>query len=212
MNKSPSFVYRHNDGIYINLTNRCPNLCAFCIKTKWNMQYEDYNLNLENKEPSAKEVLRLIYKAVDERPAKEFVFCGYGEPTYKLDELLEIAKDLKNKMAESLIPRATIRLNTVGLGNMIWKKNIVPDLAQNIDDIFISLNAADEKKWKELVRPKEGFEDGFSAVKEFIKECAGKFRRVVVSMVGSQGVDSAQMKTLVESLGAEFYERASLDD
>jgi TatD family-associated radical SAM protein len=212
MNDKPVYVYRHGNGIYMNLTNRCPNACAFCIKNKWAMRYEGSNLNLEQREPSAAEVLALIKKELEKGPAAEYVFCGYGEPTYALPVMTDIAKSLKEQMASGELPRAGIRLNTIGLGSMIWEKNIVPELAENIDEIFISLNAQDKKTWQKLVRPQDNFKDGFNEVLAFIKEASGRFKRVVVSMVGKQGADEEKTRALAESLGAEFKLRAPLDD
>ena len=201
-----SIVYRFKNSLYINLTNRCPNLCAFCIKTKWNMEFDKYNLNLRGKEPSAREVLDALYAEMKKAPAEQIVFCGYGEPAMRLPVMLEICDDLKKNKYPGII-----RLNTVGLGNMIWKKNIVPQLKGRIDQIYISLNSHDPAQWAALVRPAAGYEKGYDSVVQFIKDCMGNFDKVVVSTVGNVGVDTAAMKKFVESLGAEFYIREFLD-
>ena len=201
-----SIVYRFKNSLYINLTNRCPNLCSFCIKTKWNMEFDKYDLNLQGKEPSAREVLDALYKEMQKAPAEQIVFCGYGEPTMRLPVLLEICDELK----KNKYPGA-IRLNTVGLGNLIWKKNIVPQLKGRVDQIYISLNSHDPKQWAALVRPAKGFENGYESVVEFIKNSVGNFDKTVVSTVGGVGVDTAAMKKFVENLGAEFYVRDFLD-
>jgi len=201
-----SIVYRFKNSLYINLTNRCPNLCSFCIKTKWNMEFDKYDLNLRGQEPSARAVCDALYAEMKKTPAEQIVFCGYGEPTMRLPVLLEICDELK----KNKYPGA-IRLNTVGLGDLIWKKNIVPQLKGRVDQIYISLNSHDPKQWAALVRPAKGFEDGYASVVKFIKECIGNFDKVVVSTVGGVGVDAAEMKKFVENLGAEFYVRDFLD-
>ncbi|MGB2579757.1 TatD family-associated radical SAM protein [Elusimicrobium simillimum] len=210
--KDISIVYRFKNSLYINLTNRCPNLCSFCIKTKWAMQFGGYNLNLAGKEPSAKEVLDLIYAGLKEAPAEQIVFCGYGESTMRLPEMLEICDTLHADMASGRIPNMITRLNTVGLGSHIWGRNIVPELKGRINQIYISLNTADPGQWVKLVCPAKGYEDGFNSVVQFIKDCVGNFDRVVVSTVGGLGVDTAKMEQFVEDLGAEFYIREFLDN
>jgi len=170
------------------------------------MEFDKYNLNLRGKEPSAREVLDALYAEMKKAPAEQIVFCGYGEPAMRLPVMLEICDDLKKNKYPGVI-----RLNTVGLGNMIWKKNIVPQLKGRIDQIYISLNSHDPAQWAALVRPAAGYEKGYESVVRFIKDCVGNFDKVVVSTVGGAGVDAAAMKKFVENLGAEFYIREFLD-
>ena len=211
--EAPKTVYRFKDALYINLTNRCPNLCAFCIKTKWNMQFNGYNLNLNGQEPTARQVLEVLEQEMKSSPVQEVVFCGYGEPTMRLNELLLIAKTLKGWQAQALFAPFKIRLNTNGLGNMINNQNIVPLLKGVIDKIYVSLNAQDEATWRKIVRPAPGYEDGFSGVKDFILRCSqAGFDKVVASCVDKTGADAPAVKALAESLGAEFYLRSFLDE
>lgn len=209
----PSIVYRFKDGLYINLTNRCPNLCAFCIKTKWHMRFEGYNLDLAGQEPSAAEVLAALDKELQTAPAREVVFCGYGESTMRLDALLEIGRALKQAQEEGKYPAFPIRLNTNGLGNMINKRSIAADLKTAVDIVCVSLNAQNESLWRKIVRPAKGYENGFASVLEFISQCAGAgFKRVSVSCVENTGADSAAVKALAVRCGAEFKEREYLDE
>ena len=211
--EQPKIVYRFKNALYINLTNRCPNLCAFCIKTKWHMRFNGYNLNLEEKEPSPQQVLDALEKEMHQNPVQEIVFCGYGEPTMRLNEMLFIAKTIKDWEAQSKFPPVKIRLNTNGLGNMINNQDIVPLLKGVIDEVYVSLNAQDEETWKKIVRPAPGYEDGFSAVKEFILFCSqAGFQKVVASCVEKTGADTQAVCSLAQSLGAEFYLRSFLDE
>lgn len=213
MENQPTVVYRFKNGLYINLTNYCPNLCAFCIKTKWHMRFDGHNLNLENADPSAAQVLALLDEEMQKSPAKEIVFCGYGECTSRLDTLLEICRVLREKMRTGAYPPVKIRLNTNGLGNLLNKKDIVPALTNAVDEIYVSLNAQDEHTWRKIVRPAAGYEDGFESVKDFIRRCAqAGFAKVVASCVDKTGADADAVKKLAESLGAEFYLRSFLDE
>lgn len=206
-------VYRFKNALYINLTNRCPNLCAFCIKTKWHMHFNGYNLNLAQQEPTPQQVLDELEKEMHQNPVQEIVFCGYGEPTMRLNEMLFIAKTIKGWEAQAKFPPVKIRLNTNGLGSMINKQDIVPLLQNVIDEVYVSLNAQNEDTWKKIVRPAPGYEDGFSAVKEFILFCSqAGFKKVVASCVDKTGADADAVRSLAESLGAEFYLRSFLDE
>ena len=211
-NKTASIVYRFGEGVYINITNRCPNLCVFCIKTKWNMIFHGNNLDLAGEEPTAMQVVAALEKELPKAPFKEVVFCGYGEPTMRLDELLFVAQTLKGWMAQAKYPPFKIRLNTNGLGSRINHKDIVPELAKVVDRVNISLNAQDETTWKKLMRPAPEYETGYADVWEFITACTeAGFEQVVVSCVDKTGADVPTIKRLVEEAGATFYLRSFLD-
>lgn len=206
-------VYRFGQGVYLNITNRCPNLCVFCIKTKWHMDFHGNNLNLAGQEPTAQQVLAVLEKELKKAPCKEVVFCGYGEPTMRLAVLLEIARVLKQWQVQGRFAPFTVRLNTNGLGNLINKRNIVPELKTAVDSLNISLNAENAAVWRQLVRPAPGYEAGFEAVLEFIKLCtAAGFKRVTASCVENTGADTQAVKQLAQQCGATFYEREYLDE
>lgn len=210
--ESPKIAYRFGDGVYLNLTNRCPNLCTFCIKTKWKMDFHGNNLNLTGNEPSAGEVVSALEQELKKAPFKEVVFCGYGEPTMRLDVLLFVAQTLKGWMAQAKYPPFKVRLNTNGLGNLINHKNIVPDLRRVVDVVNVSLNAENETVWRSIVCPAAGYENGYGAVCEFIRLCvAAGFERVVASCVDQTGADAQAVKKVAEECGAEFYLRSFLD-
>ena len=183
-----TIVYRFKNGLYINLTNRCPNLCTFCIKTKWHMQFDGHNLDLQGQEPTVPQVLSALDKELRTAPVQEVVFCGFGEPTLRLDAVLAIARALKQAQADGTYPPFKIRLNTNGLGNLIHHRNIVPELKKDLDIIYVSLNAENETLWRQLVRPAAGYENGYESVKDFIKTCAqAGFDRVAASCVKTPG-------------------------
>lgn len=209
---SPAIVYRFQDGVYINLTNRCPNLCMFCIKTKWKMNFHGNNLNLAAGEPSAADVMAALAAELPKAPFKEVVFCGYGEPTMRLDVLLLVAHMLKGWQAQAKYPPFPVRLNTNGLGNVINHKDIVPALAEVVDVVNISLNAADAATWQKLVRPEPEYKDCYEDVVDFIRACvAAGFQKVVVSCVDQTGADAKAVEQVAKSCGAQFYLRSFLD-
>ncbi|MBR2864828.1 MAG: TatD family nuclease-associated radical SAM protein [Elusimicrobiaceae bacterium] len=202
-----TIVYRFKNGIYINLTNRCPNLCTFCIKTKWAMQFDGHNLDLAGQEPTAEEILTAVYQEL-QTPAQEVVFCGFGEPTMRLDVVLAVGRALKK---HAKYPQFKIRLNTNGLGNLINRRDIVAELKTAVDMVSVSLNAENETLWKELLRPAPGYENGYQSVLDFIGSCAQSgFEKVTASCVENTAADPKAVRALALSLGADFNDREYL--
>ena len=107
-----TITYQIKNAIYVNLTNRCPCNCVFCIRRSGPGVYGSEPLWLE-REPTVEETIESLAKwKLDAYP--EVVFCGYGEPTERLDDLLDVAKWLKANH-----PGLQIRVNTNGLSDLI---------------------------------------------------------------------------------------------
>ena len=203
-----TIVYQFKGSFYINLTNRCPNACVFCAKSKGRKIFHGYNLDLGGKEPTAAQVLAEIDKQISEGfSPKEIVFCGYGEPTMALPVLLEAAKLIKAKYS------CPLRLNTLGLGSLVWGRDITKELAQYIDKINISLNATDNENWLKIVRPLPIYADvSFEAMQDFVRQASKNIKEVAVSVVSNQGIDTQKAKVLAEKLGAKFFVREYFDE
>lgn len=159
--------------LYINLTNRCTNRCTFCVRDK-DCGIGDVNLWLD-REPTTEEIIEDIKKFNPDK-YDETVFCGYGEPTMRLDCVLECAKFIKENY------NTKIRINTNGQANLYHKKNIVPSLKGLIDTISISLNEKNAEKYDEVCKSVYG-KEGFYGLIEFAKECARNIPNVVLSVV-----------------------------
>ena len=138
MKKEMTIFYEVHDNIYVNLTNKCPCACTFCLRQTRDHMENSHVLWLEHA-PSFEEVQEAM-KAVDFSKYKEVVFCGFGEPTEALDVLKQSAKLIKEKY------NMPIRINTNGLGNLVNERDIVPELKGLVDTISVSLNTpnADE--------------------------------------------------------------------
>lgn len=198
-NGEPKIAYGHNGVLYINLTNRCPNACVFCMKTPLAMRYYEHNLDLKGKEPSAEETLSAVRAQLKKEPYKEIVFCGYGEPTMRLEILLETAKTLKKEF-----PQIPLRLNTLGLANAVYGRDITGLLCENIDRISISINSPYKEEWIKIVRPQQKYaQGGFESALNFIKLCAQK-TDTTITVVDKQNIDIEAVKKLAASLGAKF--------
>lgn len=150
-------LYTYKNQVYANITNRCDCSCTFCIRTTKDTIGDSTNMWFE-KDPSLEEIKQAL-DSFDFTGYDELVFCGYGEPTCALDNLLAGAAYAKEKY------NVRIRLNTNGLCNLYHKRNIVPELAKVIDSISISLNAPTAEKYQAVTRPQ--FENAFPALLEF---------------------------------------------
>ena len=75
---------KHN--IYVNITNQCNCACVFCLRALKKMP-QDHSLWLQN-EPTLEEIKRAFDK-IEKNSVNEVVFCGFGEPTMRLNVLLD---------------------------------------------------------------------------------------------------------------------------
>lgn len=196
--KGRQFSYEYEGKIYINLTNKCSNSCSFCVRVTDCFADMNYNLWLEH-EPSVQEVIDSISEA-DLQKSKEIIFCGYGEPTYRIDQLVELGKYFKSL-------GKTTRVNTNGQGNLINKKDITPLLKDSIDIVNISLNESNGEKYQKICRSIYGLE-AFEAIKEFAYKCKKYVKRVVLSVVDVISEDSIEKsREIAKELGVDFRVR-----
>ena len=182
MKKSMTIIYPEYKGLYINLTNRCPCACTFCIRQKSNgAEFDNVDSLWLEREPSAQEVIDAI-KAESKldrfKDYKEIVFCGYGEPTEALDVLLEVADFLK---ANYSLP---VRINTNGLADLINNKHVAPLLEGKIDALSISLNSSNPEIYEKTVRPIFK-EKAFPAMLAFAEEAKNYVPKVILSTVAT---------------------------
>ncbi len=162
MTKAMTISYEVGNNLYLNLTNKCPCNCTFCIRNHADGAYGSDPLWLEH-EPSWDEIIMDLRKR-DLKKYREIVFCGYGEPTERADVMCETARLIK---ARSKTP---IRLNTNGLADLIHGRDIVPELCKLIDIVSISLNAPNAADYTKVTRPRFG-EKAFDAMCSFAVRC-----------------------------------------
>src|SRR3989338_5557162 len=195
VNEIGRVTYKIRNSLYLNITNRCTNECYFCARTTdpW---VQGYNLRLED-EPLSEDILKEIG---DPKRYDEIVFCGYGEPTLRLNVIEEVSKKVKEMGGK-------IRLNTNGHGNLINKRNILPELKGLVDTISVSIDAEDSEKYNKICHPV--FKNGtYEAVKEFIMEAKKYISEVIATIVDVPEVDEEKCKEIAEKeLGVKFRER-----
>ena len=202
-----SAFYETDGALYVNLTNRCPVACRFCAKQAWGWSFRGHDLLLSS-EPPLETLRRDLRARLRERAWREVVFCGYGESTYRLAEMSRLGRDMI-----LLRPEVPVRLNTIGLGDLIWGRDIVPELSWFLAAVSVSLNTADPAQWAELHRPAPAFrEKGFEASRLFAERCAAAGLRTRVTAVALPEVGQAALRAYARRIGAEYLARPQLLD
>lgn len=192
-----TITYAVKNGIYINMTNRCPCACIFCIRQNGPGVYGSDSLWLE-REPSIEEVCESLAKW-DLNSKEEVVFCGYGEPTERLDDLLAVASWIKNNYS---IP---IRINTNGLSDLIYGKDTAVMLKGLIDTVSISLNANSPEEYLRLTQSKFGI-ISWQAMLDFAKHCTAYVPHVVMTVVDQviSLEEQEEAKRICDSIGVDL--------
>lgn len=186
-------------NIYVNLTNACPCTCTFCLRQTKKMA-ESNSLWLK-KEPTVEEVIN-EFENINLSKYDEVIFCGFGEPTERIDAVIKIAKYIKERN-----PKIPIRINTNGLGDLINNKKIAPLLRELIDTVSISLNASTAEEYYKLTKSKFGI-NSFEAMKKFAVDCKDYIPNVVLSVVdciGETEINACQ--NICDDLGVKLRVR-----
>ena len=192
----PRTVYWLDDKLYLNITNKCSNKCIFCLRN-FKRGVNDFTLKLDG-EPSFEQVTSELGAVIHRRNWREIVFCGFGEPTERLDLLLELSSWIKKHCGNT-----AIRLNTNGHGySLNVGRDIVVELkAAGVDKVSVSLNAGDEETYNEVCKPV--FAGAFAAVLDFIAK-AKPFLDVEVTAVTTPEVDLHKVETIAKQTGVKF--------
>jgi TatD DNase family protein len=189
-------AYEIRNSLYLNLTNRCSNRCTFCAKNQ-SFFVKGHELRL-GREPSAEELLQAVG---DPQRYREIVFCGFGEPLLRLDTVQAVAREVKKRGAR-------VRIDTDGQANLVYGRNILPELQGLVDAVSVSLNAENPEQYHRLCRSAFG-EAGFQGVLDFLREAKKYIPEVVATVVDMPGVDVAACRRLAEeTLGVKFKIRA----
>lgn len=169
-------LYEVHTGLYVNMTNKCPCACTFCLRQEKDEMNHSGSLWLE-REPSVDEV-KAEFENFDMSKYKEVVFCGFGEPTERLEDVLEVAAFVKEKYG---LPT---RINTNGLSDLIYNKDTAPMFKDKIDTVSISLNTPNKERYYELTRSKFGI-DSFDAMLKFAGNVKHYVKNVVLTTVST---------------------------
>ena len=204
-----TITYEYEGALYVNLTNKCNCNCEFCLrhgKAQGSIYTED-SLWLE-REPTREEALG-SFLSRDIPSYREIVFCGYGEPTYRLNDLLWLVDELKVLYGEKLPP---VRINTNGHANLINGRDVCPDLKGRIDTLSISLNSDNAKDYDALCHPVQG-EAAYQAMLDFADEAKHYVPHVVMTIVDKDKTpeEIEHCKKIAADLGVRLRIRSFID-
>ena len=191
-----TIAYEVGNKLYLNITNRCPCACEFCIRNTGDGAYGSEPLWLE-REPSVSEVIEAI-EQTDLQKYEEVVFCGFGEPTERLDDMLEVCKYLRS------VNSPKIRLNTNGLSDLINDKDTAKMFQGMFDIVSISLNTSNAVEYEKLCHPKFSMQS-FDAILKFASTVKAYVPQVVFSLVDvipQQQID--ECKEISQNLGIDL--------
>ena len=195
-----SIVYEYGAGLYINLTNQCPNNCDFCLRKNSAGSLYAENLWYHGKEPTKEEIWAEL-TGRDLNQYVEIVFCGYGEPACRWDDMMWLCDKLRDHGSHF------IRINTNGLADLIVGRRVADELDGRVDAVSVSLNAGTAEGYDKLCHSKFGLE-AFPAILRFTAGAVlnvPHVRMTVVSTMPKEEIEAC--KRVCESVGADFYVR-----
>ena len=188
-------TYKIANRLYLSITDRCTLGCTFCPKNNGILQVGDYDLTMDHR-PETEEIIQAID---DPRRYDEVVFCGYGEPTLRLNVLLKVASHIK---AEG----GRVRLNTDGLANLVHKDDVLPEMATCVDALSVSMNAQDAATYDRYCQP--GLPGSYESLLRFLKDAPRCIPNVTATAIeGLESVDIDACRRLAQGLGVKFRKR-----
>lgn len=194
-----TIVYAVGENLYVNITNKCPCSCTFCIRKNGDGAYGSDSLWLEH-DPSAEEVISAL-ESHNFKNYNEIVFCGYGEPTERLDVLIAAAEFIKKNDGPP------VRLNTNGLSDLIHGEPTAHKLEGLCDTVSISLNAGTKEEYLKVTRPSFG-EKSYEAMQKFALDCKKYVKKVVFTVVDVIDKDEiAAAQNIADKLGIKLRVR-----
>lgn len=203
-----TITYEYGESLYVNLTNRCDCACVFCLRHNGHKGsiYAD-DLWLEH-EPTREEALADLLSR-DYTQYTELVFCGFGEPTYRIDDILWLVDALK-KAVPHLPP---VRINTNGHANLLHGRDVCPELKGRIDVLSISLNGATPEEYLAVTQPQDGMK-AWDAMLDFTREAAKYVPSVMMTIVNKDKTpeEIETCRKMCESLGATLRVREYIPD
>jgi len=200
--------YEYEGSLYVNLTNRCDCRCVFCLRHNGHKGsiYAD-DLWLEH-EPTREEALADLM-ARDMGKYENLVFCGFGEPMYRTDDILWLVDELKSR-GVALPP---VRINTNGHANMILGRDVTPELKGRIDIVSISLNGSTAEEYCAVTQPRDGVR-AWEAMLDFTRKAAGQVPTVMMTIVNKDKTPEEidRCRAMAEFLGAKLRIREYIED
>lgn len=200
-----TIFYELYDALYVNITNKCPCSCVFCIRDHSDVIKDSEPMWFEDEEPTIDQIKK-DFERFDIEKYSEIVFCGYGEPTERMDILVQTAKFIKEKTDKK------IRLNTNGLSDLILhRENTANELKGLIDTVSISLNAPDSKRYLEITNSCFG-EKSFESMLKFAADAKKVIPNVIFTLVDIISADEIKKcREIADKMGIPLKVREYID-
>jgi radical SAM protein, TatD family-associated len=193
-----TITYRVGNGLYVNMTNRCSNSCDFCIRNNGDTVGDSGSLWLD-REPTVEETADDIIRNAP--GCRELVFCGYGEPLIRLEDVVAVIKRIKPAV------KLPVRINTNGQADLIHKRQTAKDLEGLVDTVSISLNAPDAQGYDRICHSDYG-EEAFEAIIRYAGDVKKYVSHVVFSVVDIMpAADIEKCRAIAQKAGVEFRVR-----
>lgn len=192
-----TILYEVHNNLYVNLTNKCPCACTFCLRQTRDHMENSGSLWLRE-EPTLEQIID-DFNNFNMNNYEEVVFCGFGEPTERIDIILQVARFIKDEYNKKT------RINTNGLGNLINERDITPELEGLIDTVSISLNTPNKERYYELTRSRFGI-DSFDAMLDFAKRASKFVPDVVLTTVETTITkeEEKECQVICDKLGVRY--------
>lgn len=192
-----TILYEVHNNLYVNLTNKCPCACTFCLRQTRDHMENSGSLWLRE-EPTLEQIID-DFNNFNMNNYEEVVFCGFGEPTERMNIILQVARFIKDKYNKKT------RINTNGLGNLINERDITPELEGLIDTVSISLNTPNKERYYELTRSRFGI-DSFDAMLDFAKRASKFVPDVVLTTVETTITkeEEKECQVICDKLGVRY--------
>jgi len=198
-------TYEYGNNLYINMTNKCTCRCDFCLRNNSNGSLYSNNLWYQGDEPEKETILDEI-KIHNLNKYDEVVFCGYGEPACRWDDMMWLCDEIK-----ALCSHVLIRINTNGHANLITGRNAALELDGRVNTVSISLNASTPEKYDAICHSDFGLE-ALPAVLRFTSTAVLNVPHVhmtVVSTMPKEELDAC--KKICTQIGADFVVREYIE-
>jgi len=207
MEKGFTITYEYGDNLYVNPTNRCDFNCEFCLRRNQGSGGSIYTHNLWlRREPTREELLASI-ESHDLTKYRQLVFVGFGEPSYRLEDICWVIDRLKEHGHTIFI-----RMDTNGTASLIHGRDVTPDFAGRFDMVSVSLNNDTAEKYNAICHPI--YPDAYEAMKTFTRDVRRYVPRVMMTVVDTIPPEEIEncRRICEEEIGAEYRVREYIKD